>query len=154
MHRAAQREGVAPRGSAVAGFRRAEFATLGHLAPAAAVEALSGRIEPLLMALNERPFAAKAVETRNRAGQSGARLFRRNTIHPAAAGWLHIFHQGGRREPRLTISLLSAAAWGRDAVGVGIGFDFAPDDDAGQERTAAASSLSFSSFYPAPGAAS
>ena len=64
------------------------------------------------MALNERPFAAKAVETRNRAGQSGARLFRRNTIHPAAAGWLRIFHQGGRREPQLTISLLSAAAWG------------------------------------------
>jgi tetratricopeptide repeat protein len=126
-----------PRGAAVAGFGRAEFTTLGHLAPAAAAEALSGRIEPLLMALNERPFAAKAVETRNRAGHSGARLFRRNTIHPAAAGWLRIFHQGGRREPQLTINFLSSAAWGRDAIGVGIGFDLAPDGDAAQERAAA-----------------
>lgn len=125
------------RAAAVAGFGRAEFTTLGHLAPAAAAEALSSRIEPLLMALNERPFAAKAVETRNRAGQSGARLFRRNTIHPAAPGWVRIFHQGGRREPQLTISFLASAAWGRDAVGVGIGFDLAPDADGGQERAAA-----------------
>ena len=123
------------RAAAVAGFGRAEFATLGHLAPAAAAEALSGRIEPLLMALNERPFAARAVETRNRAGHSGARLFRRNTIHPVAPGWLRLFHQGGRREPQLTINWFSAAQWRRDGLGVGIGFDLAPD--AGAERAAA-----------------
>ncbi|HET7217719.1 MAG TPA: tetratricopeptide repeat protein [Vicinamibacterales bacterium] len=125
------------RTAAVAGFGRAEFTTLGHLAPAAAAEALAARIEPLLMALNERPFAAKAVETRNRAGQSGARLFRRNTIYPAGPGWLRIFHQGGRREPQLNISFLSATAWRRDAVGVGIGFDLAADTDGGEERAAA-----------------
>jgi tetratricopeptide (TPR) repeat protein len=130
-------KGEKARTAAVVGFGRAEFTTLGHLAPAAAADALNSRIEPLLMALNERPFAAKAVETRNRAGQSGARLFRRNTIHPAAPGWLRIAHQGGRREPQLAINFLSAASWRRDTVGVGIGFDLAADaDDAAQERAA------------------
>lgn len=125
------------RAHAVAGFGRAEFTTLGHLAPAIAAEALGGRIEPFLMALNDRPFAAKAVETRNRAGQSGARLFRRNMIVPAGPGWLRAFHQGGRREPQLNISFLSAAAWRRDAMCAGIGFDLAPDGDAGTDRAAA-----------------
>jgi hypothetical protein len=90
------------------------------------------------MALNERPFAAKAVETRNRAGQSGARLFRRNTLIPAGPGWLRACHQGGRREPQLNVGFLSATAWRRDAVCVGIGFDLGADDaDSGQERAVA-----------------
>ncbi len=126
-----------PRASAIGGFGRAEFTTLGQLAPEAAVEALGGRIEPILMALNERPFAAKAVETRNRTGQSGARLFRRNTIQASGPGCLRAFHQGGRREPQLNVTFLSALAWRRDAVGVGIGFDVASDADGGQERAVA-----------------
>src|SRR5688500_8623539 len=65
----------------IAGIGRAEFAFLAQLDPAAAVEALGSRLEALLIALNERPFAVKAVEVCNRAGQSGVRLFRRNTVH-------------------------------------------------------------------------
>jgi tetratricopeptide (TPR) repeat protein len=113
-------------GAQVAGVGRAEFAALGQLAPDAAVESLGARIEPLLMALNERPFAAKAVETRNRAGQSGARLFRRHTVHSGGPGHLRVFHQGARWEPQLTIGLFSSTPWGRDAVCAGIGFKLTP----------------------------
>jgi Tetratricopeptide repeat len=63
---------------ALGGFGRAEFTALGHLGPAAAVEALTARIEPLMMALNERTFAARVTEARNRAGHAGVRLFRRS----------------------------------------------------------------------------
>ena len=101
----------APRvtGPAAAGIGRAEFASLGQL-------------EPLLVALNERPFAAKAVETRNRAGQSGARLFRRHTVHSGGPGFLRAFHQGARWEPQLTIGLFSSTPWGRgDRIQAGAG---------------------------------
>jgi tetratricopeptide (TPR) repeat protein len=122
-------------GRAIGGFGRAEFATLGQLAPDAAVEALGSRIEALLMALNERSFAAKAVDTRNRAGQSGARLFRRNTIHAGGPGYVRAFHQGGRWEPQLSVNFFSATPWGSDAVSAGIGFNFAPEgSDSDQER--------------------
>jgi len=93
----------------LAGFGRAEFAALGHLPPAAAAESLTARIEPLLMALNDRPFAAKVVDARNRAGHSGARLFRRGSIQPVAPGHISVHQQGGRWEPQLNIGFFSAA---------------------------------------------
>jgi hypothetical protein len=87
------------------------------------------------MALNERSFAAKAVDTRNRAGQSGARLFRRNTIHAGGPGYIRAFHQGGRWEPQLSVNFFAATPWGHDAVSAGIGFNFAPEgSDSEQER--------------------
>jgi hypothetical protein len=100
---------------------------------------LTARIEPLLMALNERPFAARVVEARNRAGQAGARLYRRGSIEAAGPGWIAVSQQGGRWEPQLAVQLLSAAQWGRDALAAGIGFNLAEagsDDraDAGRER--------------------
>jgi len=140
-------EGAAPRRSARAGaatlalggIGRAEFAALGHLSPQAAVESLTNRLEPLLMALNDRPFAAKVVESRNRAGHSGARLFRRGSIEPAAPGHIRVSQQGGRWEPQLSIGLFAASQWQRDCLSTGIGFNLAPaggDDkaDAGRER--------------------
>jgi hypothetical protein len=120
----------------IAGFARGDFGMLGRLSPEAAVESVGPRVEALLMALNDRPFAAKAVETRNRAGQSGARLFRRNTV-AGGPGILSVYHQGGRWEPQLNIAFQSATVWGRDAVRAGIGFQIAPDetpDEYGQER--------------------
>ena len=126
------------KGLAVGGFGRAEFVTLGQLAPAAALEALAGRFDALLLALNDRPFAAKAVETRNRAGQSGARLFRRNTLQAVSPGHIRGCHQGGRREPQLTVGFFSATPWGRDAMSVGIGFDLSPDPLAREQERAVA----------------
>src|SRR4051794_30288347 len=85
----------------IGGFARADFTMMGERGPDAALEALGPRIELVLMALNDRPFAAKAVEARNRTGQSGARLFRRNTIQANGPGHLIAFQQGGRWEPQL-----------------------------------------------------
>ena len=92
----------------------------------------------MLIALNERSFAAKAVEARNRAGQSGARLFRRNTVHSGGNGYLRVFHQGARWEPQLTIGLFSSTPWGRDAVCAGIGFRLAPEGSENDQERALA----------------
>lgn len=124
---------------ALGGFGRAEFNALAQLAPQAAAESLSARFEPLLMALNDRPFAAKVTEARNRAGHAGVRLFRRGSIQPRAQGSIHVHQQGGRWEPQLNIGLFAAPQWGRDCLAAGIGFELASagsDDkaDAGRER--------------------
>jgi tetratricopeptide (TPR) repeat protein len=121
------------------GFGRAEFAALGQLPPATAMDALGPRIEALLMAINERPFAARVVDARNRAGQSGSRLFRRNSFYPGSTGHIYAFHHGGRWEPQINLALSAAPQWGRDAFRAGIGFNLTqrgadPDRDAGQER--------------------
>jgi hypothetical protein len=124
---------------ALGGLGRAEFTALGHLAPQAAVESLTPRLEPLLMALNDRPFAARVVEARNRAAQAGVRMFRRGSIVPGRQGHIHVFQQGGRWEPQLDIGMFAAAQWQRDAFSAGIGFNLAPGgedekSDAGRER--------------------
>ena len=121
------------------GFGRAEFAALGHLPPAAAVESLTTRVEPILMALNDRPFAARVVEARNRAGHSGVRLFRRGSVAPGSPGHIHVFQQGGRWEPQLNLGLFAAPQWRRDALSAGIGFNLAvggedEKSDVGRER--------------------
>jgi hypothetical protein len=126
-------------GAAVAGFGRPEFMALGQLQPAVAAESLAPRIEALLMALNDRPFADKAVETRNRAGRAGAKLYRRNSIYAGSGGHVYAFQHGGRWEPQLHVGFFSATQWERDAVCAGIGFNFTqsgsdPDREAGQER--------------------
>ena len=106
---------------------RAQFAALGELPPAQALESVGPTLEALLVGLNDRPFAAKVVEARNRAGRAGARLFRRNTVAAGAAGHLFGFHHGGRWEPQLNVGLFAAAQWERSAVRAGVGFNFRPD---------------------------
>lgn len=140
--RAAPARGRASEVAPAAGIGRAEFIALGHLPPAAAAEALTPRLEPLLMALNERPFAARVTEARNRAGQPGVRLFRRGSLQGGGEGRVGVAQQGGRWEPQLYIGLLSAAHWGRDALCAGIGFDTGPGEaderaQAGRERVLA-----------------
>ena len=136
----ARRAGKAGAGTiALGGIGRAEFMALGHLAPQTAVESLTPRLEPLLMALNDRPFAARVVEARNRAAQSGVRLFRRGSVSPGRQGHIHVFQQGGRWEPQLDIGMFAAPQWRRDALSAGIGFNLAPGgedekSDAGRER--------------------
>ncbi|HJR59183.1 MAG TPA: hypothetical protein VJ813_07295, partial [Vicinamibacterales bacterium] len=129
-------------GSPRGGFGRAQFAALQQLAPASALESLGPSIESLLMALNERPFAAKVVEARNRAGQSGSKLFRRNSFYAGGEGHLYAFHHGGRWEPQINLGFYSVPEWGRSAIRAGIGFNLSQsgadrDREAGQERIAA-----------------
>ena len=129
-------------GGARAGFGRAQFAALGQLAPASALDSLGPVVEALLMAVNDRPFAAKVVEARNRAGQSGTKLFRRNSFYAGGEGHLYAFHHGGRWEPQINVGFFAAPQWGRSAIRAGIGFNLTRsgadrDADAGQERIAA-----------------
>ena len=105
------------------GLGREEFNTLGHLSSAAALEALTPRLEPLLMALNDRPFAGKVVEARNRAAQPGIALFRRNSFYAGPAGHLYAFHYVCRWEPQINLGLYAAPQWGQNAVRAGIGFN-------------------------------
>jgi tetratricopeptide (TPR) repeat protein len=124
---------------ALGGFGRAEFTALGHLEPAAAVESLTARLEPLMMALNDRPFAQRVTEARNRAGHAGVRLFRRGSILPGGHGHVYVFQQGGRWEPQMHISCFAGARWGRDALAAGLAFDLREEaesdrSDAGRER--------------------
>ena len=121
------------------GFGRPQFAALGQLAPASAVESLGPSIEALLMSISDRPFAAKVVEARNRAGQSGSKLYRRNSFYAGSAGHIYAFHHGGRWEPQINLGFFAAPQWGRDAVRAGLGFNLTaagstPDKEAGQER--------------------
>jgi tetratricopeptide (TPR) repeat protein len=125
-----------------ASFGRPEFLALGQLPPVTAVEALGARIEVLLMSLNDRPFAAKVVEARNRAAQSGSKLYRRNSFYAGQQGHIYAFHHGGRWEPQINLGWFAAGAWGRDCLRAGIGFNVTPggadpDREAGQERVIA-----------------
>jgi tetratricopeptide (TPR) repeat protein len=124
------------------GFGRAQFAALQQLAPASALESLGPTIEALLMGVNDRPFASKVVEARNRAGQSGSKLFRRNSFYAGTAGHLYAFHHGGRWEPQINLGFYAVPEWGRSAIRAGIGFNLTaagadPEREAGQERVAA-----------------
>lgn len=129
-------------GKVVGGFGRPEFATLGQLPASAAVEALAPRIEAILMALSDRPFADKIVDARNRAGQPGGKLFRRNSFYPGGAGHIYAFQHGGRWEPQMNLGFFSESRFGRNAIRAGIGFNLAQGEsdrerEAGQERLVA-----------------
>ena len=92
------------------------------------------------MALNDRPFAEKIVEARNRAGLSGSKLFRRNSFYSGGDGHIYAFHHGGRSEPQVNIGIFRVAAVGARLVRAGIGFNLSqtgPDREAGQERALA-----------------
>src|SRR5262245_59665076 len=122
------------------GFGRPEFTALAHLPPAQVLEAIGARIEALLMNLNERPFAAKVVDARNRAGRSGSRLFRRNSFHAGEQGHVHAFQHGGRWEPQLNLGWSSSGP--ARMMRAGIGFNLAadpsdPEGEVGRERLVA-----------------
>jgi tetratricopeptide (TPR) repeat protein len=126
----------------VGGFGRPEFATLGQLSAAAAVDALGPRIEAILMALSDRSFAPKIVEARNRAGQPGSKLFRRNSFYPGGAGHIYAFQHGGRWEPQVNLGFFADSRLGRNAIRAGLGFNLAAgeadiDSGAGHERVLA-----------------
>jgi len=113
----------------IASFDRQEFQTLAHSAPAVALDVLGPRLEALLMALNERPFAEKIADARNKAGRSGVRLFRRGGFATGAPNQIVALHYGGRREPQVTIAVTSAASpvsGGRDSIRAGLAFDLSP----------------------------
>jgi tetratricopeptide (TPR) repeat protein len=138
-----RRRAMAPvRSDAASGFTPQDFYTLGQLAPTDAARALGAKFESLLMSLNEQRTAARIVEARNRAGQSGSKLFRRNSFYPGQHGHMFAFHHGGRWEPQFNVGMFSQNPWGVNAVRMGIGFNMSPagsdpDREAGQASSLA-----------------
>jgi tetratricopeptide (TPR) repeat protein len=112
-----------PSAEAVSGFTDHDFDALSHLAPVDAAQALGPKIEALLMSLNDQRTAQRIVQARNRAGQSGSKLFHRNSYHDAGSGYLHAYHHGGRWEPQFDVGLLGGSAWNGNWMRIGLGFN-------------------------------
>ena len=138
--RAPRRSAATPAAARIrAGFGRPQFAALGQLEPAAAIESVGPQLEAVLMALSDRPFAEKVVEARNRAGRAGNKLFRRNSILAEVPGHIYAFHHGGRWEPQFNVGVFAAEPHGRACLRAGIGFNLSldgtdPEREDGQER--------------------
>jgi len=138
-----RRRAMAPvHSDAASGFTPQDFYTLGQLASADAARALGSKFEALLMSLNEQRTSARIVDTRNRAGQSGSKLFRRNSFYAGMHGHIFAFHHGGRWEPQFNLGMFSANPWGDNSFRVGLGFNMSPagsdpDREAGQANTLA-----------------
>jgi tetratricopeptide (TPR) repeat protein len=138
-----RRRAMAPvRSDAASGFTPQDFYTLGQLPATDAVKALSAKFESLLTSLNEQRTSARIVDARNRAGQSGSKLFRRNSFYPGSHGHVFGFHHGGRWEPQFNLGMFSANPWGASSFRIGIGFNMSPagsdpDREAGQANTLA-----------------
>jgi hypothetical protein len=112
-----------PAADALSGFTSHDFDALNHLAPVDAARALGPKIETLLMSLNDQRTAQRIVEARNRAGESGSKLFHRNSYHDAGNGYVHAWHHGGRWEPQFDIGLLGGSLWGGNWMRMGLGFN-------------------------------
>jgi hypothetical protein len=117
-----------PTVDAVSGFTAHDFDALAHLAPIEAARALGPKIEALLMSLNDQRTAGRVVQARTRAGQSGSKLFHRNSYHEAGNGLIHAYHHGGRWEPQFSVGLLSGSAWGGNWMRMGLGFNLSGGD--------------------------
>jgi Tetratricopeptide repeat len=112
-----------PAADARSGFTTHDFDALNNLAPVDAARALGPKIETLLMSLNDQRTAQRIVEARNRAGESGSKLFHRNSYHDAGTGYVHAWHHGGRWEPQFDIGLLGGNMWGGNWMRMGLGFN-------------------------------
>jgi tetratricopeptide (TPR) repeat protein len=138
-----RRRAQAPvRSDAASGFTPQDFYTLGQLASADAARALGTKFESLLLSLNEQRTPKRIVEARNRAGQSGSKMFRRNSYYAGMHGHLFAFHHGGRWEPQFNLGMFSANPWGESSFRMGIGFNMSPagsdpDREAGQANSLA-----------------
>ena len=127
---------------ATTGFSAREFAMLETLPADEACTALRSRIEALFDAINASSTATRIVEARQRAGETGSKLFHSNSFHSSSMGLIYAFHHGGRWEPQFNIGWFSSPPLARNCVRIGIGFDTSaagrdPERVAGQERVLA-----------------
>ena len=128
-----------PASEAASGFTSQDFHALGHLAPVEAARALGPKFETLLMSLNDQRTAARIVEARARAGQSGSKLFHRNSYHAGDNGHLYAYHHGGRWEPQFNLGMFSGTETAGGSFRAGIGFNLSqdgrsPEPSSGQEQ--------------------
>jgi tetratricopeptide (TPR) repeat protein len=123
---------------ATTGFTAREFAVLETHAPADACAALRSRIELLFDAINATSIAARIIETRQRQGGAGTKLFHANSCHPGAMGHIYAFHHGGRWEPQLNVGWFTQPSM-PSCMRIGVGFNTSsagrdPEREAGQEQ--------------------
>ena len=118
-----------PSAEAATGFTAHDFNALAHLAPVEAARALGPKIETLLLSLNDQRTAGRIVQLRNRAGESGSKLFHRNSYHDVGNGCVHAYHHGGRWEPQFGLGFLAGTAWGGNWMRIGLGFNMAVGRD-------------------------
>jgi hypothetical protein len=126
--------------SATTGFSTREFAMLESLAPDEAAKALRPRIEALFDAVNGTSIAARIVQTRQREGEPGTKLFHANSFFAHSPGHIFAFHHGGRWEPQFNLGWFSSPPHDRNALRIGLGFNASqksrdPDSAAGRERS-------------------
>lgn len=136
LRRRASRPVLSPASS---GFTAQDFHALGRLAPPDAMSALGPKFEALLLSLNDQRTAKRITDARARAGQTGAKLFHRNSHHSGGSGHIYAYHHGGRWEPQFNVGIFSETPWGLNAFRIGIGFNLARgvrdmDRDAGQDQ--------------------
>jgi len=122
---------------ATTGFSAREFALLGTLSTDEALKLVRPRIEALFETINASSVAARIVESRQKRGEPGAKLYHANSCHPGSPGHLFAFQHGGRREPQFSLGWYGPPA-GESCFRAGLGFYLAAGDReadrTGQER--------------------
>jgi len=123
---------------ATTGFTAREFAVLETHAPADACGALRSRLELLFEAVNATAIAVRIVETRQRLGAPGTKLFHANSCHAGESGHIYAFHHGGRWEPQFNLGWFAPPSMA-SCMRIGIGFNLTAggresDRDGGQEQ--------------------
>ena len=108
---------------ATTGFSAREFAMLDALSPDEAGRTLRPRIEALFDTVNASTIAARVVETRQRRGESGSKLFHANSFSPVAKGHLVASHHGGRWEPQFSLGWFSSPTHPASVMRIGLGFN-------------------------------
>ena len=122
------------------GFSTREFTMLETLPADAARRALAPRIDALFDTINATSIAARIVESRQRQGESGSKLFHANSCYSNTGGHLFAFHHGGRWEPQFNLGWFSSPPFDVSCVRVGLGFNLSatagrdPDRAAGHEQ--------------------
>jgi tetratricopeptide (TPR) repeat protein len=111
---------------ATTGFTGREFTMLETLSPDEACRALQPRFEALFDAVNATAIAARIVESRQREGQSGSKLFHANSCHSHSTGHIVAFHHGGRWEPQFNLGWFSSPPFAASCVRIGLGFNLSP----------------------------
>lgn len=119
------------------GFSTREFTLLEGLPGDEARRALAPRIEALFDTINGTSIAARVVESRQRQGESGSKLFHTNSWYSTTSGYVYAFQHGGRLEPQLNLGWFSSPPFEASCFRVGLGFNFAPTGGRDGDRVAA-----------------
>jgi tetratricopeptide (TPR) repeat protein len=119
------------------GFSSREFALLEAMPAEEARRAFAPRIEALFDTLNGTSIAARIVESRQRQGESGSKLFHANSWHSTTSGHVDAFQHGGRWEPQVNLGWFSNPPFEASCFRVGIGFNLATTGGRDPDRAAA-----------------